>query len=85
MAMFAAKKLADPLSLYQLASFGIMFVLCIFASTDLWRKLCAKIQTKETGGKILAVASPAVQLVLLLLCTCYLVDATYNPFLYFRF
>lgn len=84
-AMFAAKKLADPLSLYQLASFGIMFVLCIFASTDLWRKLCAKIQTKETGGKILAVASPAVQLVLLLLCTCYLVDATYNPFLYFRF
>ena len=21
----------------------------------------------------------------LLLCTCYLVDATYNPFLYFRF
>ena len=21
----------------------------------------------------------------LLVCTCYLVDATYNPFLYFRF
>ena len=28
---------------------------------------------------------PAAALAGLLLCTAYLVDATYNPFLYFRF
>ena len=84
-AMFSVKKAVDPYSLYLLASFGIMFALCIFASTDLWGKLCGKIQAKEKGGKIMAVAAPAVRIMLLLLCTCYLVDATYNPFLYFRF
>jgi len=29
--------------------------------------------------------APAFCLVVLVLCTAYLVDASYNPFLYFRF
>ena len=32
-----------------------------------------------------AVATPVLVLASLLLCTAYLVDGSYNPFLYFRF
>ncbi len=86
-AMFGAAGcgLADSLSLYQLASYGIMFIICIFASTDIWTGLCTRAAEGEKTGKVWSFAAPAVQLALLLLCTCYLVDATYNPFLYFRF
>ncbi|WP_044974953.1 MBOAT family O-acyltransferase [Ruminococcus sp. HUN007] len=84
-AMFAAKKLVDPLSVYQLTSFGIIFAVCIFASADWRKKIFDRISDNEKYGKVLAAVSPAVQLILLVFSTCYLVDATYNPFLYFRF
>ena len=42
----------------------------------LWRRL------PKRAEQILL---PVVLLAGLLLCTAYLVDATYNPFLYFRF
>ena len=32
-----------------------------------------------------AVLEPLVLIVLLLICTAYLVDGSFNPFLYFRF
>jgi alginate O-acetyltransferase complex protein AlgI len=83
-AMFAGNGLTDSFGLYQLSSYGVMFVLCIFASTDIFTKLT----TRLSSGKASAVyyySLPVVQLLLILLSTCYLVDATYNPFLYFRF
>jgi alginate O-acetyltransferase complex protein AlgI len=42
----------------------------------LWRRLRPRAQ---------AAALPVLLLAGLLLCTAYVVDATYNPFLYFRF
>lgn len=42
----------------------------------LWRRL---------PGRAQRILLPAAALAGLLLCTAYLVDATYNPFLYFRF
>jgi alginate O-acetyltransferase complex protein AlgI len=33
----------------------------------------------------MAIAEPIVLIVLLALCTAYLVDGSFNPFLYFRF
>ena len=43
---------------------------------DLWRRL------PERAEKVL---TPVLMLMSLLLCTAYLVDGSYNPFLYFRF
>ena len=84
-AMFAGNGLADSLALYQLSSFGVIFVLCIFASTDIWSRITSVLSVSVRTRKIYAYTAPAVMLFLLLLSTCYLVDATYNPFLYFRF
>ncbi len=83
-AMFTGK-FFDSLSLYQLSTYGVMFVICIFASTDLFRRLCDRLAKNGKAEKILYGAAPVMQILLLLLCTCYLVDASYNPFLYFRF
>lgn len=84
-AMFAGNVLCDSLALYQLGSYAVMFILCIFASTDCWSKITEKISAKKPLQGVYSISVPVVQLLLLLLSTCYLVDATYNPFLYFRF
>jgi len=40
---------------------------------------------KKLPEAVRTVAAPVLIAAGLLLCTAYLVDATYNPFLYFRF
>lgn len=82
-AMFGGNGLGDSTAAYYMASNIVIFLLCIFASTDLFGKLTAAFKKKK--GKLFAGVTPAVTAAVLLLCTSYLVDATYNPFLYFRF
>lgn len=82
-AMFGANGLGDGTAAYFIASNIVIFLLCIFASTDLFGKFTEFFQKKKR--KLYACVTPAVTAVVLLLCTSYLVDATYNPFLYFRF
>ncbi|MBM6938762.1 MBOAT family protein [Pseudoflavonifractor phocaeensis] len=72
------------------ASFGYYFrsylptlVLAILACVPLWNGLWQRLEEKKPV--VLRVALPVLLLGGLLLCTSYLVDATYNPFLYFRF
>ena len=56
-------------------------ILCI-AATPLPKKLYYKFYTAGKGARIaVSVCCAAV----LVLCTGYLVDSSYNPFLYFRF
>lgn len=66
--------------LYYLGSFAGMFVIAIIASTPLFSRLYKKIPQKAA-----AVITPVLILLGLVVSTGYLVDATYNPFLYFRF
>ena len=65
---------------YTLRSYAITFVILIIASTTLglrvWNRLSERTQ------KVLA---PVLMALGLVVCTAYLVDGSYNPFLYFRF
>lgn len=84
--MFAFGRLpfVSPEALYYLKSFGIVILLGIIGSTPLLKKAYGKLmQTK--AGKILGWAEPFVLILLLLIGTAYLVDGSFNPFLYFRF
>lgn len=83
-AMFAGSGLfVDNTGMYLLTSNILIFALCIFGSTTITKKVYEKINSANV--KIIQVAAPIVQLVLMLLCTAYLVNATNNPFLYFNF
>ncbi len=65
---------------YYLRSYLPMLLIAALASTPLAKQLWDKL-----GQRPRQVVLPLLLLSGLLLCTCYLVDATYNPFLYFRF
>ncbi len=79
---FGKGGLMDGNSLYLLSTYALIFVLCILGSTDYPKKLANKLIHKFKYACYLA---PAYELGLMLVCTAFLVNATYNPFLYFRF
>lgn len=72
-------------SVYYLRSYLIIFVLAIIGSTDLPKRIIGRIRKTPFGSLALTGAEPVVCVVLLLLTTAYLIDASFNPFLYFRF
>ena len=72
--------LINDRAVYYLLTNAVVLVLCAFFSTSAAKRIYEKIsfKGKRTVLDILA-------LLTFLLCTAYLVDASYNPFLYFRF
>ena len=52
----------------------------VIGSTPLMASLFGRLSARAKGAAALILSALA-----LILCTAYLVDATYNPFLYFRF
>ena len=78
---FGGVPLVSAPALYYLRSYGFVFILAIIGATPIVRDTAAKAE-KTTVGKIL---EPIIMILLLLICTAYLVDGSFNPFLYFRF
>ena len=72
--------LADGAFGYYLRSYLPLLVIAGVGSTPLLSKLWHKLPRKAA-----AVALPVLLTAGLMVCTGYVVDATYNPFLYFRF
>ena len=70
---------------YYLRSYLLVIVIAIIGATPLPKKIVEKIREKETGNKVINLIEPAVCIILLVLITAYLVDGSFNPFLYFRF
>ncbi len=66
--------------LYYLRSFAPTLVILALCATPLPRRLYARLPEKARG-----VLAPLLILGVLVLSTAYLVDGSYNPFLYFRF
>ena len=77
---FGGGSLVDAFTLYQLWSYLPLLVILAFAVTPASGKLFRKLP-----DRVQAVATPVLVLASLILCTASLVDASYNPFLYFRF
>ena len=75
----------DSFALFQLKNYGMIFIFCILGCGGLLGKILKKIQLSEIVSKVINYAMPLVQIAVMLVCTAYLVDASYNPFLYFRF
>ncbi|MBQ7961451.1 MAG: MBOAT family protein [Clostridia bacterium] len=70
---------------YYLRSYLLVIVIAVIGSTPLPKKLIEKIREKETGNKIINIIEPVVCILLFVMITAYLVDGSFNPFLYFRF
>jgi len=64
--------------LYFLRNYAVTFALGALFSTQVLKKPFERLTQNRAAAAVIYGA-------LLLVCTAYLVDATYNPFLYFRF
>ena len=72
-------------TLYYLRSYAVILTLALIGSTPFIKNTVVKLASKPGFGKCLVVAEPLILLVLMLIMTAYLVDGSFNPFLYFRF
>ena len=70
---------------YYLGSYAIMFVIAIIGATPIPKYLVGKIKENTVCEKIIDWAEPVIMIILLMVITGYLVDGSFNPFLYFRF
>ena len=77
---FGANGFVRSEDLYYLVTYGATFAVSIIAATPLGARLWRRLPRKAV-----CVAAPAIILLALIISTAYLVDATYNPFLYFNF
>ena len=68
-------------SMYYLKSYIIVIILGIIGATP----ICKNILTNEKLKKIVNILEPIYLLLIFIICTSYIVDGSFNPFLYFRF
>ncbi len=72
-------------ALFFLKDYGGILILAVFGCTPGAKHLYVKMKSTETGAKVLDVLLPVCLGVMLFIDTAYLVNSSYNPFLYFRF
>ena len=79
-ALFGGSGLLSAVDGYRLRSYLPMLVILALGATPLAQTLWDRL-----GDRIQSRLAPVLVLAALVLCTASLVDASYNPFLYFRF
>ena len=72
-------------TIYYLKSYLIVLIISIIGSTPLLKNIVEKLRKNKTINNFINVLEPIFLIILLLLVTAYLIDSSYNPFLYFRF
>lgn len=72
-------------TIYYLKSYLIVLIIAIFGATPLFKNIVEKLRKNKTINNLINVLEPIFLIILLLLVTAYLIDSSYNPFLYFRF
>ena len=77
--------LSSAQAVYYLKSYGPLLVLGILCATPLPKMIVAKLRKSKGAATALDVLEPLCVLIPLLLGTAFLVDGSFNPFLYFRF
>lgn len=64
--------------MYYVRNYGITFIIATVFSTPIVKNIYNKVIKSD-------ILNTFILMIIFLLCIAYLVDATYNPFLYFRF
>ena len=86
-ALFGAADMSavNTVSLYYLRSFAAVFLIGIVGATPLPKRAVERLAATRTGAAVIDVLEPLALAAILAVSTAYLVDGSFNPFLYFRF
>ena len=68
-------------TIYHIKNYLVILIIGVIASTPILKKLIQKIKYK----KVISILEIIYYFVLLILVTSFLIDSSFNPFLYFRF
>ena len=83
--LFRAEMFIDEGVIYYLKSYLPLLIVSLFGVTPLIKNIYIKMGKNKSISKILNILEPVFLLLLLVIVTAYLIDSSYNPFLYFRF
>ena len=77
-------------SLYYLKSYLIVILIGVIGSTPILKNWVNKFSEEQTNtnkkmNKVVNALEPIFLLLILTICTSYIIDGSFNPFLYFRF
>jgi len=72
-------------TIYYLRSYGVIIIISLIASTPLLKNIVSKLKENEKIKLFIDLVEPLVYLGLFIIVVAYLVDGSFNPFLYFRF
>ncbi len=72
-------------TLYYMRNYGVVLLLSLIGATPLVKDVLGQALKRNWFQKIIFVLEPLLFVTLLLVVTAYLVDGSFNPFLYFRF
>ncbi len=72
-------------ALYSLKNYGFILIIAAIGSTPLLRNLKANACSSKTAFVSINIAQTIAVALLLVICSAYLADGSFNPFLYFRF
>lgn len=72
-------------ALYYLRSYSVTIAIAVIGATPFVKKATVAASKNRVGAIVLSVCEPLVLGLLILVMTAYLVDGSFNPFLYFRF
>ena len=71
--------------LYYFKSYGVLLFVGILGTTPLCKEIYSNLESKEKWNHTFTILEPLVLLILACIVTAYLINDSYNPFLYFRF
>ena len=71
--------------LFMIRNYLLIFIIGIIGATPLPKIIYNKMNKHHLVSKIFVVLEPVMLVLLMLFVTAYLVDGSFNPFLYFRF
>ena len=72
-------------TIYYLKSYLTMIILAGIASTPLCKNICLKLKENKKMEKIMGLLEIVFVFIILTIVTAFLIDSSFNPFLYFRF
>lgn len=82
---FSNNIMFNSIALYYLDSYKVIFALAIIGCTPIPKLFIEKMKKGLIANRIVTILEPIISVALLLIITAYLVDSSFNPFLYFRF
>lgn len=82
---FAGIPAVNAASLYYLKSNLVLLIVAAVGATPLPKRIYEKIGGTAGGSRVLAVLTPTAAAAAVAVCTAYLIDGSFNTFVYFRF